>query len=198
MPKVFGFLGLAVLAVVIITIAVLMVASFGGLPALATQPTEEPPPQYLTFLPLIARPHPQTATSTPTPTPSPTPTPIPVNVSGTYYTVSSNVVENCDGDYAAPAPTNVPVVQDGDQLTMTFPSGITTGTINTATGAFQVTQSIAPTRPLCPYGCNRTTSGTFNLTDTPLTFDAHTVFEVLSQQGTVYCAYAVDQRGTRN
>ncbi|MCX7707544.1 MAG: hypothetical protein N2204_06015, partial [Anaerolineae bacterium] len=125
------------------------------------------------------------------------PTPIPVNVSGTYRVVSSNLEENCDGDYTLPAAQDVQVVQNDTNLTMTFLSGTATGSIEPFTGVFRVTQTISSMPLQCPYGCNRTTQGTFNLTATPLTFNARTVFEVLTQQGTVYCTFAFDQAGTR-
>lgn len=161
--------------------------------------TTEPTYEYLLYAPLIAKSLSLAVTSTPTPTPTPTPTatPVPVNVSGTYRVVSSNLEENCDGDYTLPSVQDVQVEQNDTNLTMTFLSGTATGSIEPFTGVFRVVQTISSMPMQCPYGCNRTTQGIFNLTATPLTFNARTVFEVLTQQGTVYCTFAFDQAGTR-
>lgn len=176
-------------------VALLAIALIGG--AVVAQPqtnapqTAEPTYEHLLFAPLIVKALPPTAT------PTPTPTPVPINVSGTYRVVNSNLVENCDGDYQVPPPQDVTVVQNDINLTMTFLSGTASGTIEPSTGVFQVGQTIDPTPGLCPYGCNRATTGTFRLTEIPLTFRAHTVFEILTQSGTVYCTYEFDQDGTR-
>ncbi len=176
--------------VTLLAISLISTVVLAERPAAAIQ-TPEPTYDYRVYAPLISKPAP------PTPTPTPTPTPIPVNVSGTYWVVNSNLVENCDGDWNLPPDQDAEVVQDGTNLTITFRSGTTTGTIQPFTGAFRVEQAVTPTPGLCPYGCNRTTEGAFNLTATPLVFNAHTVFEVLTQQGTIYCTYAFDQTGTR-
>lgn len=164
----------------------LLVGSLTTLSVLATRPADEL--NLRTYLPIVAK------------QPTPTPTPTPINVSGAYWAVSSNLVENCDGDYNKPADQDVVVVQNGTDLTnlaMTFPAGTCSGTINPYTGAFEVSQKISPgATSLCPYGCNRTTSGVFRLDQNPLIFDATTTFEILNTQGGVYCTYSFDQIGT--
>lgn len=182
------FIGTIIGTIVLLAIALITTSVLAERPAIMPQ-NAEPTPEHQVYVPLIAK--------APPPTPTPTPTPTPINVSGTYWVVNSNLVENCDGDWNLPPDQDAEVVQEDTRLTITFRSGTTTGAIQPFTGAFQVEQTVAPTPGLCPYGCNRTTEGTFNLTATPLTFNAHTVFEVLTQQGTVYCTYAFDQVGTR-
>lgn len=180
-----------VAGVLTLALVALLTGSLANLSVLATRTADEPTPtpEFLVFVPVIAKQIP--------PTPTPTPTPIPVNVSGVYWVVNSNLDENCDGDWSLPPDQDAEVAQEDTRLTISFRSGTTTGTIQPFTGAFRVEQTVAPTPGLCPYGCNRTTGGTFNLTVAPLTFNAYTVFEVLTQQGTVYCTYAFDQIGTR-
>ncbi len=175
---------------ILLVISLVSTAVLAEQPAVAPQ-TAEPTYEYFVYAPLVNKSLP------PTPTPTPSPTPTPVNVSGTYWTVNSNLVENCDGDWNLPPNQDVEVTQDDDRLTITFLSGSATGSIHPYTGVFRVEQKVTPTPGLCPYGCNRITAGTFDLTASPLTFRAHTDFEVLTQQGTIYCIFAFDQDGTR-
>jgi len=156
---------------------------------LATHQSETPVPDaYLIFAPLIAKP------AAP-PTPTPTPTPTPINVSGVYYTVGSNMVTDCPGGVALPAPANVTVVHDNTYLAMTFPSGLSEGTINSGTGAFQVEQ-IFPSSNELRYGGKRDTIGTFKLTENPLVFNAITTFVINSETG-IYCTFSFNHDGSR-
>lgn len=117
-------------------------------------------------------------------------------VSGTYYTTATDMVTDCPGGVALPVPANSVVAQTGATLSMSFPSGLSEGVIDPATGQFHVQQTIAASPLGCVYGCSRTTDGTFSLGQSPMTFEATTTFIVNGDSGP-YCSFAFKHHGTR-
>lgn len=188
--------------VILVLVALFVLVGLTGLTAWAGRPTDG---QIVGFLPLMfgAPPPTPTPTFTPTPTSSPTPTATvtpscgTTSIAGTYYTVGSNLTTTCSAGIALPAPTDTLVTQDGVNLTMVFPSGTSTGTINLATGEFQVQQMIAASPTGCVYGCTRSTIGTFRLSADPTVFNAVTTFTILNSSGGPYCTFSFDHDGTR-
>lgn len=146
--------------------------------ALPVQPSAaaQPAANHIVFVPLVQRPWP--------------------NVTGVYNTISSGLVHNCSLTPTLPGPIDVQVLQNHTDLSMTFPAGVTTGSIDITTGAFEVRYS--EISPSCPYGCDRVTAGTFDRQATPITFSARTEIVVYKVDSSVLCSFSFDQNGTRN
>lgn len=117
-------------------------------------------------------------------------------VSGTYYTTASEMVTDCPGGIALPEPANSFVTQTVSALAMSFPSGLSTGTFDPASGSFQVQQTIAASPFTCPYGCSRTTVGAFTLGQSPMRFEATTTFFLNGESGPL-CSFSFKHHGTR-
>jgi hypothetical protein len=144
-------------------------------PVAASRPVDDIASDNLVFLPVVARPWP--------------------SVTGVYSTVASNPVDNCDIDLKAPPAMWVTVTQNLTNLTFAFPTGNSTGALVTGSGAFSVSQRIAVQQPLCPGGCDRITSGTFQRQAAPLTFDAKSTFISYKTDGTEACRFSFDLHG---
>lgn len=155
-----------------------------GVAILSVQPVEAGRPvdesaiyDNAVFLPVMARPLP--------------------DVTGVYSTVSTNSSTTCGVTLTLPAPMWVTVTQTSGGLKMVFPSGELAGTLNTNTGAFSVSQHIAPLPPECPGGCERITTGTFHRETAPITFDSSTSFYLYSIEHELLCVFSFNQSGTR-
>ena len=181
------------------------------LPLLFTSSLIATPTPTPTFAPTPSPTSSPTSTPTlaPTPTPTSTRTPTPTatsatpscpldNVTGSYIVETSNLQHNCPGATIDPIPPSIAqIVQDGTALAFHTEAGDATGTIDPQTGAFQVSVTLEASAGLCPFGCVNTTSGTFRLAQSPMTFTGAGRLRILGPFGGTYCSVTYDLAGTR-
>jgi hypothetical protein len=140
-----------------------------------------------------------TPTVTPTATATPTPPACPVDdVTGSYLVETSNLEEDCPGgSVEPPEPATIEITQAGTALTLSSASGDATGTIDPQTGDFEVVATIDADANLCPFGCQNTTTGAFQLGQNPMVFAGSGELEIFGLLGGTFCTVTYELAGTR-